>query len=64
MEFMMWNQTLQNILTHFFQQGVWVVGFFFLLTKTFEGEKIVHISKYITAVVLVLLFIGAILNNI
>lgn len=64
MEFLLWNQTLQNILMHFFQQGIWVVGFFFLLTKTFEDEKIMHVSKYIMAIVLVLLFIGAIVNSI
>lgn len=30
----------RNIISTFFQEGIWVVGFFYLLIKTFESDKI------------------------
>jgi hypothetical protein len=44
-----------NIISTFFQHGIWIVGFFFLLLKTFEEERLKQLSKYVLATVLALL---------
>lgn len=55
---------LRNIIFTFFQNGIWVVGFFYLLIKTFESDKLKRISKYITDISLMLLFLYSILVSI
>ncbi|ATP40368.1 hypothetical protein CSE16_10090 [Solibacillus sp. R5-41] len=55
---------IRDIILNFFQNGIWVLGFFFLLIKIFENAKLKHFSKYVIAIVLVILFINAIWVNI
>ena len=57
-------QTLSNILLTFFQNGIWVIGFFFLLIKTFESDRLMHLSKYVLGAVLTILFIYSVLSSI
>ena len=57
-------QTLSNILLTFFQNGIWVIGFFFLLIKTFESDRLMHLSKYVLGAVLAILFIYSVLSSI
>lgn len=55
---------LRNILVPFFQDGVWVVGFFFLLNKTFQSDKLLKYSKIVCLVVLALLFVFSLVRMI
>jgi hypothetical protein len=55
---------VRNIIFTFFQNGIWVVGFFYLLIKTFESDRLKRISKYITGISLTLLFLYSILVSI
>ena len=55
---------LRNITATFFQNGVWVIGFFFLLNKTYENEKLKEVSKYIVGICLILLFIYSVMVSI
>lgn len=52
---------LRNIFVSFFQNGIWVVGFFYLLNKTFESERLIGFSKIVIIAVLAILFIYSIL---
>lgn len=47
----------RNIIATFFQNGIWVIGFFYLLIKTFENDRLKHFSKYVIGIVLAILFI-------
>ena len=51
----------RNIISTFFQEGIWVVGFFYFLHKTFESERLKHFSKYVIIVVLALLLLHSVL---
>ena len=51
---------LRNIISTFFQNGIWVVGFFYLLFKTYENAALKKISKYLISAVLIILFIYSI----
>jgi hypothetical protein len=55
---------IKNIISAFFQNGIWVVGFFYFLIKIFDDKTIKIFSKYIIIVVLVLLFIHSVLVSI
>lgn len=55
---------LKNIISTFFQNGIWVVGFFYFLLKTYENAKLKTISSYIMGSSLAILFIYAVLINI
>jgi hypothetical protein len=55
---------IRNIISVFFQNGIWVVGFFYLLIKIFDNKTYKIFSKYIIIVVLVLLFIHSVLVSI
>ncbi|HWO76547.1 MAG TPA: hypothetical protein VNM69_11730 [Bacillus sp. (in: firmicutes)] len=55
---------IKNIISTFFQNGIWVVGFFYLLIKTFESEKLKHFSKYVIGIVMALLFVYSIFLSI
>ena len=55
---------IKDIIVTFFQNGIWVLGFFYLLIKIFENAKLKYFSKYVIAIVLVILFINAIWINI
>ncbi len=52
---------LRNIISTFFQNGIWVVGFFYLLLKTFDSDRLKHNSKYVLAIVLAILFVYSVL---
>jgi hypothetical protein len=54
----------RNIISTFFQNGIWVIGFFYLLIKTFESDKLKHYSKYVIGIVLGILFIYSIVVSI
>lgn len=55
---------IETILSTFFQKGIWVVGFFFLLNKTFVSKKLVDISKVITIIVLAFYLLSSIIRSI
>ncbi|KAB2336607.1 hypothetical protein F7731_09590 [Cytobacillus depressus] len=50
----------RNIIATFFQDSIWVIGFFYLLIKTFENDRLKHFSKYVVGIVLAILFIYSI----
>lgn len=52
---------LKIIVSSFFENSVWVLAFFYLLNKTFENERLKLFSKYVTLVVLVLLFLYSVI---
>lgn len=58
------SNMVRNMISTFFQNGIWVVGFFYLLIKIFENKTVTAISKYVIVVVLVLLFIHSLLVSI
>ena len=51
----------KNIISTFFQNGIWVIGFFYLLIKTFESDKLKHFSKYVIGIVLGILFVYSVI---
>ena len=55
---------IRNIILTFFQDSIWVIGFFYLLIKTFEDHKLKQISKYVIGIVLALLFIYSVFISI
>ena len=55
---------LKNIISTFFQNGIWVVGFFYFFLKVYENAKLQTISKYVMGISLVILFIYSVLINI
>jgi len=54
----------KNIISTFFQNGIWVIGFFYLLIKTFESDKLKHFSKYVIGIVLGILFVYSVIVSI
>ncbi|MBU8880900.1 hypothetical protein BGM26_18275 [Bacillus sp. FJAT-29790] len=48
-----------SVFYDFFREGIWVVGFFYLLNKTFESEKLKKLSKGVIMVVLAFLLLRA-----
>ncbi len=54
----------KNIISTFFQNGIWVIGFFYLLIKTFESDKLKHFSKYVIGIVLAILFVYSVIVSI
>lgn len=54
---------LRNIIVLFFQNGIWVLGFFYLLNKTFESKKLIQTSKVIVIFVLVFIFFDSVLRS-
>lgn len=55
---------LKNIVISFFQGGIWIAGFFYLLLKTFENPLLKKFSIYIIYISLVILLISSILISI
>jgi hypothetical protein len=55
---------LKNIISTFFQNGIWVVGFFYLLIKIFESDKMKIFSKYVIGIVMTLLLSYSIMVSI
>jgi hypothetical protein len=54
----------RNIISTFFQNGIWVVGFFYLFLKTFESDRLKKFSKYVIGTVMVLLFVYSVIVSI
>ena len=52
---------IRNIISEFFQNGIWVVGFFYFLIKTFESDRLKQISKYVMGTSLALLFVYSVM---
>ncbi|WP_042144295.1 hypothetical protein [Paucisalibacillus sp. EB02] len=63
MDFFIVNM-LEPIISTFFQNGIWVIGFFYLLIKTFESDKLKHYSKYVIGIVLGILFVYSVVVSI
>ncbi len=57
MGFFFYSNMIKNIIVTFFQNSIWVVGFFYILIKTFENETLKYFSKYFIGVILALLFL-------
>jgi hypothetical protein len=55
---------IRNIISTFFQNGILVVGFFFLLIKIFDNKTLIIFSKYAIVVLLALLFFHSVLVSI
>ena len=55
---------IRNIISTFFQNGIWVVGFFFLLIRIFDNKTLKIFSKYAIVVLLAFLFIHSVLVSI
>ena len=54
----------RSIIFNFFQDGIWVVGFFFLLVKTFESDRLKQFSKYAIGTVLAILLFYSVIGSI
>ena len=54
---------LSNIITNFFQNGIWVVGFFFLFEKVVKDARMNRLSVYVMGGALFVLLVNAILNS-
>ncbi|OAH59860.1 hypothetical protein AWH49_18220 [Domibacillus aminovorans] len=59
-----YTNMVRNILITFFQHGVWVVGFFYFLNKTFENKQLMKVSKIAIAVALFLFLFYSVVTNI
>ncbi|RSL30227.1 hypothetical protein D7Z54_26820 [Salibacterium salarium] len=55
---------VKDIISTFFQNGIWVVGFFYLLNKTFENQTLRNVSRDAIIVILALLLIYSIFFSI
>ena len=55
---------LRNIIATFFQNGIWVIGFFYLLIKTFENDKLEGFSKNVIVSGLVILLVVSVIVSI
>ncbi|MDQ0300622.1 hypothetical protein J2S78_003090 [Salibacterium salarium] len=55
---------VKDIISTFFQNGIWVVGFFYLLNKTFENPTLRNVSRDAIIVILALLLIYSIFFSI
>lgn len=51
-----------SVFLPFFENGVWVLAFFYLLTRIFRNEKLIKIARAITIVMLILLLIDLIVR--
>lgn len=52
----------ENIFFHFVREGIWVVGFFYLLNKAIKSEKLKKLSKIVIIGVLAILFLHTVLQ--
>ncbi|MBS2968425.1 hypothetical protein J9317_06585 [Metabacillus sp. KIGAM252] len=50
---------LRNIFFTFFQNGIWAVGFFYLLNLTFPSKRVLDVSKIVLAIALVVYLLYA-----
>ena len=51
---------IRNMIVTFFQNGIWVVGFFYLLNKTVSSKLLLKASKIIMVIVFVCLLLYSI----
>ncbi|MBH0231475.1 hypothetical protein [Halobacillus yeomjeoni] len=61
MDFYFYLNMLWNIIVTFFQHGVWVVGFFYLLNRMYENKAVGFVSQIVMIVSLVILFVHSFL---
>lgn len=61
MDYYFYINMLKNIISTFFQNGIWVVGFLYLLNKFFESKRLKIVSNYILVICLAILFVYSIL---
>ena len=54
----------RNIISTFFMDGIWVVGFFYLFNKTFESDLLKKLSLYAIGMISVLLFLYSVMVSI
>lgn len=59
---MLFFSLLVKTIFTFFQDGVWVLVFFYLLNKIWENERLKHFSKYVTLIVLALLLLHSVIK--
>lgn len=64
MDLFFYTNVIRNIISKFFQDGIWVIGFFYLLNKTFESEKLIQLSKKVTIVILAFLLLYSVFSSI
>ncbi|MBA2871921.1 hypothetical protein HNQ85_002211 [Anoxybacillus calidus] len=64
MDLFFFFNVIKNIISSFFQNGIWVVGFFYLLNKTFASKQLLQLSKVVTIVALAFLFLHAVFVSI
>ncbi|PJK16580.1 hypothetical protein CQS04_05330 [Chryseomicrobium excrementi] len=64
MESFFYFNMFRNIISTFFQNGIWVVGFFFLLLRTYDNPILKRVSTYIVGIALSLLLIYSVLISI
>jgi hypothetical protein len=62
-DFIFYLRMIRNIFITFFKDGVWVVGFFFILLKTFDNKTLRQGSIIIIAAVLSTMFLYAFFAN-
>lgn len=63
MDLYFYTNMIKNIIATFFQEGIWVIGFFYLLNKTFKSENLIKLSKVVIIVVLAFLLLFSISVN-
>ena len=61
MDLYIFSDTVINIFSNFFKNAVWVIGFFYLLNKTFVSEKLLNFSKVVIIIVLASLLLLSVL---
>jgi len=54
----------RNFISTFFQDGIWILGFFYLLNKIFENDRLKQLSKYVIGFALLHLFVYSIIVSI
>lgn len=65
MDYFFYMNMIRNILMTFFQSGVWVVGFFFLVNKAFKvNEKAQKVMTIAAIICLTFLFAYAVSSSI
>lgn len=52
-----------SLLVSFFKNGVWVIGFFYLLNKTFRNEKLKKASLFTFIVVIIIMLLYVVVDN-
>lgn len=54
----------RNIISTFFLDGIWEVGFFYLLNKTFKSDRLKKLSLYAIGMISGVLFLYSVMLSI